>query len=107
MKKFIMCVLCGLLLGSCGVDPGECKCLPEEDDFFETYYTECFDHCTLCASWAEECQFEYTRDQCLENHWFQGKRQVDCAFFKEIVTQWLTAKDCADYLENPACMFNY
>ena len=108
MKKFFTLVLCGFILGACGVDPAECDCVPEEENFFEVYYSGCVDLCTACASWAEHCKFEYTKTQCLEKHWFQGKSNYDCDHFKDIVSDWLTNKEnetCIEPLEHGACMF--
>ena len=102
------------MLSACGTDitqPCECAdiehCFEETtEDFFEVYYKECSDHCTSCAAWAEMCKFVYTKDECIWTHWYEGSRNRDCKYYKEIVNDWVSTRNCTEYLTTNACAFS-
>jgi hypothetical protein len=109
-KIFIMFGI--ILVASCGADPDLCTCEDIEhcfvettEDFFEVYYKECSDHCTKCATWAEMCKFVYTKDECIWVHWYAGARNLDCAYYKDMVDDWIIRENCTEYLTTDACAF--
>jgi len=80
------CMLVLTVVG-CGVEgpegpTGECTCDSQDGgtfNFYETYFSECVRLCDEARQWAVSCDRQLLRDDCVDQEWYLGYTNWDCA----------------------------